>query len=266
MNAPLKPIPSSEERQVKSMSVAAIDGTPVAYIVSLAAVVAVLAMVPIPISVVLGSGRNFPMSQSIYPLVGWLLGPVAGALADGIGALIGVIIAPHTTSSAPATIFGAAIGGLTAGAMVISGPRRYWWIPLSIVFLGLYALYAGRAIWINRVPWTSVVLGSFINWSALLLFVLPTRIVLAQLLQASELRHVGAGLFIGTWMIAGLVHLSTGAIVYTIINWPNELWLAIAPLAPIEHLIRCVAGTGIGLGVIGGLRATGLVKPVHARY
>ncbi|MGC9520327.1 MAG: hypothetical protein ACP5HG_00420 [Anaerolineae bacterium] len=266
MSEPLNPAPSSEERQVKSMSVAAIDGTPVAYIVSLAAVVAVLAMIPIPISVVLGSGRNFPMSQSIYPLVGWLLGPIAGALADGIGALIGVIIAPHTTSSAPATIFGAAMGGLAAGAMVNSGARRYWWIPLSLLFAGLYVLYAGRAVWVNQVSWTSVLLGSFINWSALLLFVLPTRTVLAGFLQASEMKRVGAGLFVGTWMIAGLVHLSTGAIVYTIINWPNELWLAIAPLAPIEHLIRCIAGTGIGLGVIGGLRATGLVKPLHARY
>lgn len=258
--------PSGEERKVESLSIATIDGAPLSYIVSLAAVVAVLAMVPIPISIVISTGRNFPMSQSIYPLVGWVLGPVAGAVANAIGAIIGVIVAPYTTSSAPATVFGAALGGLAAGAMVLTGPRRYWWIPLSIVFLILYALYAGRAVVVNRAPWINVALGSFINWSALLLFILPTRRHLTRLLQHADLKQVGIGLFGGTWMIAGLVHLSTAAIVYAIQNWPAELWLVIAPLAPIEQTLRCLAGTAIGLGVIGGLRATGVVRPTHAVY
>jgi hypothetical protein len=258
--------PQGEERQVEARGAATIDGAPIAYVVSLAAVVTVLAMIPIPVSVVIGSGANFPMSQSIYPLVGWLLGPVAGALANGIGALIGIFVAPYTTSSPPATVFGAAMGGLAAGAMVARGARKRWWIPLSLVFIALYALYAGRAILVNQVAWLSVVLGSFINWSALLLFLLPTRTLFARMIQDRDLKRVGIGLFGGTWMIAGLVHLSTGAIVYWILNWPNEFWLIIAPLAPLEHAVRCVAGMTVGLGVIAGLRETGLVKPTHATY
>ena len=78
--------------------------------------------------------------------------------------------------------------------------------------------------------------------------------------------RVGVGLFGGTWMIAGLVHLATGAVVYTILNYPNEVWLAIAPVAPVEHAFRCIVGTTIGVGVISGLRATGIVKPLHAAY
>ncbi len=258
--------PSGEERHVNPYRVANIDGAPLTYVVSLAAVVAVLAMIPIPISIVIATGTNFPMSQSIYGIVGWLLGPIAGAVANAIGAVIGVIIAPYTTFAGSATVFGAAMGGLAAGATVRTGPRRTWWMPLGIVFIGLYGAYAGRAIVVNQAPWLNVLLGSFINWSALLLFLLPTRSEIARLLHATDLRLLGIGLFAGTWMAAGLAHLSTAAIVYAILNWPAELWLVFAPLAPIEHTLRCAAGTAIGLGVISGLRATGIVKPEHAVY
>ncbi|MFN2109907.1 MAG: hypothetical protein ACK2UI_09615, partial [Anaerolineae bacterium] len=83
-------MPTGEEREVALSRGASIDGAPIAYIVTLAAVVAVLTVVPIPITFVLGTGKNFPMSQGVYPLMGWLLGPFAGALADGIGALAGL--------------------------------------------------------------------------------------------------------------------------------------------------------------------------------
>lgn len=263
---PPEALPSGEERQIRPYGTATLDGAPLAYVVSLAAVIAVLAMVPIPISVVISTGRNFPMSQSIYGLIGWLLGPIAGALANATGAVIGVIVAPYTTSSAFATIFGAAMGGLAAGATVQAGPRRTWWLPLGVVFVALYGAYGGRAIVVNGAPWLNVLLGSFINWSALLLFLLPTRVAIARLLKATDLKRLGVGLFAGTWMVAGLAHLSTAAVVYAIQNWPAELWLVFAPLAPIEQIIRCLAGTAIGLGVIGGLRATGLVKAEHAVY
>lgn len=258
--------PKGEERKVRAIGHAAIDGVPIPMIVGLAAIVSVLAMIPIPVSVVLGSGKNFPMSQSIYPLVGWLLGPIAGAIADGVGALVGVFVAPYTSSNAVATVLGAALGGLAAGSMVGQGSRRKWWVPLSVVFITLYALYGGRAVVANGVPLTHVLLGSFIDWSALLLYLLPTRVLIGRLIGASDRKRVGLGLFLGTWCIAGLVHLSTGAVVYYLINWPGEVWLAIGPLAPIEHTIRCVVGSAVGLGVISGLRAMNTQRPPHALY
>jgi len=266
----IKTVPTSElkgkERKVNAADRAAIDGAPIPMIVGLAAIISVLAIVPIPISVVLGSGKNFPMSQSLYPLVGWLLGPVAGAVANGIGALVGVFVAPYTSSNAVATVFGATLGGLAAGSMVGKRSRRRWWIPLSVVFVVLYALYGGRAVVVNGAPLVHVLLGSFIDWSALLLYLLPTRALFGRLIGASDHRQVSLGLFLGTWCIAGLVHLSTGAIVYYLINWPGEVWLAISPLAPIEHIVRCVVGSAIGLGVISGLRAMNIQRPPHALY
>lgn len=255
---------SGEERQVVQHPGPTIDGAPVSYVVTAATIVLALAFVPL--SVVITSGRGFPLSQSIYPLMGWLLGPVAGALADGIGALGGVILAPHTTTNALATVLGAALGGLAAGAMTIEKKRRWWWLPLLALFLVAYALYGVRAVMQNGAAWRAVLFGSFINWSALLLFALPTRRWVARGLQSADLKRLGAALFLGTWIAAGLTHLSTATVVYFISNWPNEAWLAFAPLAPIEHLLRSLVGTVIGTGVITGLRATGLVKPRHALY
>jgi len=258
--------PSGEERKVVSAGGAAIDGAPIAYIVTLAAVVAVLTVIPIPITFVVGTGRNFPMSQGVYPLMGWLLGPLAGALTDGIGALVGLMINPQNTSSLLASLLGAAMGGLAAGSMRGEGRRRRWWLPLTAVFVIFYGLYAGRAVFVNRAVWWHVLLGSFINGSALLLFALPTRTFFARALADANLRRVAVGLFGGTWMIAGLVHLSTGWLVYWQINWPNTLWLVFAGAAPFEHIARCIIGTVIGVGVISGLRVIGLVKPAEAAY
>ena len=256
--------PTGEEREVKQHQGAAIDGAPVAYIVALAAVVAVLAIVPL--SIVVSSGKSFPMSQAIYPLVGWILGPVAGALADGIGALVGVVLFPHTTTMPVATVLGAALGGFAAGAMMCSARRKHWTRRLGALFAALYALYAGWAVLRNGAALYAVLLGSFIDWTALLLFLLPTRAFFARRIGDGDLRRVAVGLFGGTWTIAGLAHLTTGLLIYLIANWPNELWLTFAPLAPFEHLVRCGVGTVIGTGVIAGLRATGIRAFPEARY
>jgi hypothetical protein len=79
-------IPSGQEREVKNIGGAAIDGTPIAYIVVLAAVVTALAF--IPFSVVMASGGSFPMNQGIFGLIGWIMGPIAGAITAGSAYLL----------------------------------------------------------------------------------------------------------------------------------------------------------------------------------
>ena len=256
-------IPSGEERDVQQMPGTVIDGAPLAYIVVLSAVVVVLAF--IPFSVVIGAGKGFPLSQGVYPLVGWLLGPIAGAVANGIGALIGVILAPHTTTMPAATIISAVAGGFAAGVMRREARRR-WWLALASVLMICYGLYAGRAILQNGAQWWAVVWGSLIDWTALLLFLLPTRALFARWISSPDLKRVTLGLFFGTWTVAGLVHLVAATIIYFVSNWPNEVWLAMAPMAPIEHIVRALMGAVIGVGVIAGLRAIGLVKPTAASY
>ena len=256
--------PAGEEREVKFLGGAAIDGAPVAYIVVLAAVVTALSF--IPFSVVLASGGSFAMAEGIFPLVGWVLGPIAGAIASGIGRLIGVFLAPHTAGVPAVTVWSAMVGSFTAGSMVLAGKRKSWWIWLTILFVIMFLLFAGRAVVQNGVGIWPAIWGSFLDWSGILLFALPTRTLAARWLKSPNIGLVAAGLFLGTWMVTGVTHLSAAVFTYYMFNWPEEVWITLIPIIPVENLFRCLIGTVIGTGVIAGLRAIGLVKPSEALY
>jgi hypothetical protein len=256
--------PTGAEREVRFLGGAAIDGAPVAYIVVLAAVVLALAF--IPFSVILASGGSFPMSQGIYPLVGWILGPIAGAIASGIGALIGVFLAPHTAGVPVVSVLGGIIASFAAGSMVLGQKRRSWWIWETVVFVIFFLLFVGRAIVQNGVSLYAAIAGSFLDWSGILLFALPTRTLFARWINGKNLGMVAVGLFLGTWMIAGVMHVCQASITYFMFNWPEEIWVMLIPIIPFENLMRCLIGTVIGTGVIAGLRAIGLVKPTEAIY
>lgn len=257
-------IPQGREREVKTMGSAAIDGAPIAYIVVLAAVATVLAF--IPFSVVLGSGKGIPLSQSIYPLLGWLLGSWAGALASGIGTLIGVFLAPYTAGVPAIAIWGAAIASFAAGAMRNNPQRKYWYLGLTVLFGLELAAYAYLAIARNGIPVNTFIFGSFIDWSAIILFALPTRTLFARLISSSNFVKVAIGIFGGTWTVCGLAHLSQVPFTYYLFNWPEPIWNMLIPVIPVENTLRGLAGSVIGTGVIGGLRAINLVKPKEAVY
>jgi hypothetical protein len=256
--------PSGKERKVEFLGGASIDGAPVAYIVVLAAVVTALAF--IPFSVVLASGGSFPMNQGLFGLIGWVLGPIAGAIASGIGALIGVFVAPHTAGVWPVTVYGAVVASFTAGCMVLSGPRKNWWIGVTALAILSLAVFVGRAIFSNGITVQSAILGTIVDWSAILLLALPTRTLFAQWINSKNYGLVAIGLALGTWMSFGIAHVCQSAITYYMFNWPEEVWIMLTPIIPFEFLMRCAIGTVIGTGVIAGLRAIGLVKPPHAIY
>lgn len=257
--------PEGSEREVKTMGGAAIDGAPIAYIIVLAAVVTVLAF--IPFSITLGSGKGIPLSQSIYPLLGWVLGPLAGALASAIGAFIGIFLAPHTAGSVPAVaLWGAAIASFAAGVMGANSKRQFWYLGLIVLFGLELTTYAYLAIAKNGIPVNTFILGAFIDWSALLLFLLPTRNLFASLISSNNFAKVAIGLFGGTWIGCGLAHLSQAVFTYYLFNWPEPIWNMLIPIIPIENAMRGVSGAVIGTGVISGLRAINLVKPKEAIY
>jgi hypothetical protein len=206
------------------------------------------------------------MSQGVIPLVGWLLGPLAGAVASGIGRLLGVFLAPHTAGVAAVSVYSATLASFAAGTMVIGKERNKWWIPVAVLIVASYLLYVLRAIFVNGVGLWPAIAASFIDWSAVLLFILPTRTLIARWIHDKSLGKVALGLFLGTWMIAGISHVLASSITYIMFNWPEEVWYTLIPIIPFEHLMRCLIGTVIGTGVIAGLRAIGLVKPRWAIY
>lgn len=258
--------PSGEERRVQRHGGATLDGAPIAVVAALTAVMVAFTIVPLPLSIVIGFGRSFPLSQGLYGLIGWLLGPLAGALANGVGVLIGVFLNPQNTTIPGASVAGAVAGALAAGVLGAVGPRRRWSLVLGPLFLLAYALYGGRAIVQNGADPRAVLAGSFINWSALLLFILPIHALLARWLREANLHRLAVALFLGTWISSGLAHLVSATWVYFAFNWPAENWWLMAPAAPIEHIARCIIGAVVGTGVIAGLRATGFLKASHAAY
>ena len=117
------------------------------------------------------------MSQGIYALVGWILGPIGGAIASGIGALIGVFLAPHTTSVWPVSVLGGVIASFTAGSMVLGEKRKGWWVWETVLFVIFFLLFVGRAIIQDGVGVYAALAGSFVDWSAILLFALPVLVL-----------------------------------------------------------------------------------------
>jgi hypothetical protein len=256
---------SSNERQVTFLGGAAIDGAPVSFIVVMAALVTALSFVPL--SVVMGSGGSFPLSQAILPLVGVLLGPIAGAVASGIGALAGVFLAPHTAGIPPVTIIGAMFASFTAGSFirVIQG-RRNWWIPVSVITILVWILVSYRALVTNGVPINIFLLFSLMQISAMLLYVLPTRILISKWLSSTSPVWLSVGMFLITWVSDGLMLILSGGVTYLLFSWPAEVFAMLIPMVPLEHALRSFAGTVIGVGVVLGLRAIGVVKPKQALY
>jgi hypothetical protein len=148
--------------------------------------------------------------------------------------------------------------------MVLEGKRRHWWIWLTAYLVIAYLLYAGRAVVQNGVGLWPAMGASFLNWSGVLLYALPTRRWITRWLKGHHLGLLAVGLFLGTWMISGITHLNSATITYFMYNWPEEVWLLLIPVIPVESLFRCLIGTVIGTGVIVGLRSIGIIKPREA--
>ena len=257
--------PIGQERVVKNIGGASIDGAPIAYIVVLAAVVTALAF--IPFSIVLATGGSFPMNQGIFGLIGWILGPVAGVVTSGIGALIGVFVAPHTAGVWFVTVIGAIVATFAAGCMSAQNEKRKaWWVGVAVFTTLCLAIYLGRAIFINGVQLQWVIFAGFVNWSSLLLFILPTRTLVVKWVGSKNIFLLTLGIALGTWISFGIAHTVQNAVSYTMFNWPQEVWVMLSSVIPIEFLSRCAIGAVIGTGVIVGLRAIGLVKPSEGVY
>lgn len=252
--------PRGPEREVRAVHAPTVGGAPVATIIVLSTVVTTLAF--IPFSVVLASGGSMPLSQGVFPLVGWLLGPSAGAVASLVGTLTGIFLAPHTAGIPALSLLGAGLGSLAAGAMGRKGLLRP---AVAVVAALAYAVYVTLALR-NGVHARVVLAGSIIDWSGILLFALPTCGLCVRWIGSASLSRVSAGLFLGTWMISGLTHACQCAPAYYLFNWPEPVWVTLTPLILVENLTRSLVGAVIGSGVISGLRTLGVLRPREAIY
>ncbi|NPV87848.1 MAG: hypothetical protein HPY45_17760 [Anaerolineae bacterium] len=256
--------PTGEKRKVAFLGGAAIDGAPIAYIVVLAAVTTALAF--IPFSFALAGGGSFPLSQGIWALLGILLGPIAGAISVGIGTLIAIFVAPHTAGVPVVTLLQSILCAFAAGCMSAQAKRGGWWIIAAVLggVGGLY--YIGRAISVNGVSLGAAVLGSLIQIIGWLLYVLPTRNLFGKWVGSKNVVLLALGVILCTATSFAVAHFFATAITYTMFNWPQEVFLLLASIIPVEYMFRFIVAGVIGVGVIVGLRAIGLVKPERGLY
>lgn len=254
---------SGQKREVKFLGGANLDGAPVAFIVVLAAVVTALAF--IPFSVVLGTGGSFPMSHAVLTLNSIILGPIAGSVANLIGTIIGIFVAPYTASVPVLGLITAITAGIAGGTFMLGKERSKWWMVVAVVIALTFIIYLARAIQ-NGVR-VGIFLGeTMINWTALLLYILPTRDMIARWINGSNVVKLAIAMFLSTWIVMGFAHLTASGVAYFMFTWPEETFAMLIPIVPVQHLARALGGMVIGTGVILGLRSIGLVKPKWAIY
>jgi hypothetical protein len=253
-----------EEREVRFLGSADIDGAPISYVIVLSTVITVFSF--IPFSVALAAGNGFPMSQGLYPLMGWLLGPWAGAVAVGAGSLVGIFLAPHTAGIPWISVGGAITGPLFASALAPGLWRRALWLVLIALVAIEVGLFYHRAIVLNGIS-PSLFLESYTSeMVGIALFILPTRSWIARLIGSADIKRLALGLFLGTWCCTALTMMGESIAAYTLINWPKEVFVMFIPIIPLETCTRSAIGAVIGTGVIAGLRTMALVKPPNAIY
>lgn len=253
--------PKGEERKVRWTGGETIDGAPVAYIIVLAAVVAVLAS--IPGSVAFGLNERLPVfGQAMCPLLGFILGPWAGALAAGVGRLISVVALAGGGAGLYSVPF--FMAWAAAAGILVEKKGRTWLLALA-VFVLTYIWYIGSAL--RDIDWRLALLATIVNITGLLLWLLPTRTLARDWIAKENPAKLAVGLALGCWIVNANGHTMSNAFVYNVVfRWTPADWLNIAAAVPLEQLVRMVTGTVIGVGVITGLRAIGLVKPAKAGY
>lgn len=251
------------ERTVQFHHAAAIGGAPVAYVVVLAAVIAVLSF--IPFSIVMSGGSSFPMAQGVYSLNGWLLGPWAGAVASTIGSVVGIFLAPHTAGVPWLTVTGAGLSALVASSLHPTGRNRLW-LGLSLGTVGAWIGFFYLAVGLNGVRPTVFLLSYATHLSSTVLLLSPARRWIGRALRSPDLKRLAIGLFLGTWISASIMMFYMSWLSYALLAWPEEVFYLFFVMVPLENAARATIGAVIGTGVIAGLRSMALVKPPHANF
>jgi len=235
-----------------------IFGAPVSYIALLAAVTAVLQL--IPFSVVLGAGISFPLSLAITGLVGILLGPWAGAVAVAIGSGIGVMIAPHTAWLGPLTVLVMVVTPIASG-LIVNGKRQWvgiYLIVATFVWWGLFIATNGfPKVWTSLLqPWRYLIPGIL-----LLIPVINNKAI--RFLQSDNRLAMGVSLTYLIWVSGSVDHTLSSIIGNLILfRMPEDVWSFLTLyVIGAERGVLALVGMVIGLGVMVGLRQMGMKKP-----
>jgi hypothetical protein len=252
-----------QERNIAAKGGVSIGGAPVAYTAILAALVAVMALIPASI-VVGGMGGGWPLHDVIHSVVGMLLGPIAGPIASAVGTVVGGVIAPYTNLGPWGFLLGA--GNAFAVAMVLMPGRSRWYVPWGIV-AALHVVYYFQTaaygiplgLWISNVFTVQV---------GLVLMAIPQ--VRNWAIDRIRTGGVSVQTFLAFYVVC-LFGSVSGAQMLWVVGfatnpWPAEVWTVLIFVIFVERTAFAAVGALIATGVVQALRRSAIAKAEMAGY
>jgi uncharacterized membrane protein len=202
----------------------------------------------LPAFPIVGTGATFNIANCLTPLAGIFFGPIAGAIAAGVGGFIGQLIAPHTVLFGPLQFTIAIMGALASGFAM----QRKWLVPFLIitVFGGVwYLIPNGRGAWAT--PFLYIV-----GYVAILVGWLLSRKENA-LLSSNKAKMAVAILCASA---AGIVVTQAMGNLWALIFFqlPPAIWFTVLPIAPVERIFFSIGAMIIGTPLLIGLPKIGI--------
>ncbi len=247
-----------------------IFGAPISQVAVWAAIIAVAGTIPwiFPMQ---GGGGGFPMSIPISPLVGVVLGPLAGFVACLVGGAIDLIIAPYTAGIGILSPLSISFAALGAGYLV-QRPKINRLIPGILAPVFFVWLWLDYALIVKQFPFPQILAVGGTD-------MVPSWIVgilgagwAAKQIENNDPRQFWK-LFLALWIVCyfgvgAMQHGFEWAVWEIMFKFPAEPSIATVLAFTWWERIFIYAGSGalIGTAVILALKRMGLRRPVHARW
>lgn len=212
-----------------------------------AAVQAVVTVVPF--SIAIGVSGSITLGVVTAPMIGLLIGPVAGGLSVAVGSLIGLFLNPAGAIFGFLTILPPALGAVAAGCVRIK--RAY--VPGAIILLSIVAFYAhpfGRAAMFY--PWLHVV--------AMILAFSPIANLAAAYFASTQLKKITVAVAIAALIGTLTDHAFGSAMGIWYYNLPPAIWNAIMYVYPLERMVAVIIATVVGAAVYHRLKLSGMIE------
>jgi hypothetical protein len=202
----------------------------------------------LPAFPIIGTGATFNIANSLTPLAGIFFGPWVGAIAAGVGAFIGQLIAPHTVLFGPLQFTIAMVGAMCAGLAM----QRKWLYPLLVILaLGAiwYLLPKGRGAWATPLLYILGYVFIAVGWW-----------ISRKDNPLVSTKRARMALGILCCSVAGIVATQAMGNLWALIFFqlPPAIWFTVLAIAPIERLAFSIGAMIIGTPLLIGLPKIGI--------